>query len=284
MKRYMVILTCLLLLSLLTAAGQAQAAEQVTGMAYTVHFQGFDRTGPYSGAVENGLPQGSGSFSASNDEEVLWTYTGQWLNGAMDGEGATVWEDGYEERGLYAQNVLLRGQVLDKGVPVYEGSFAWNIEAEDNLYHGDGKLYNTLGRLIWEGQFENGCLVETAIARTQRAEALSPSSLSLKKADYDAILKSEAEWIGRLVRFNGTVDYIWEKDSFGYGEFEVLLNGSSSRPFDVFYRYGVDETRIKEKLKVTVLGTITGIYRYDSGEGKPYVAPLVQADVILRTK
>lgn len=281
MKRFAVLLILSLLLISLSSGGRAQGAAENVTKQITVHFRGFDKTGTYTGEAINGVPNGTGSFTSVNDDQLEWTYTGQWKDGAFDGEGSTVWEDGWEERGLYVQNVLVSGQWVSNGTILYDGSFAWSDEEGNELYDGEGSLYNDLGLLIFTGQFSMGYLVETAQARQQRADDLAPSCAKLTKKDHAGILKNEDAWIGKMVQFQGNVTYVWWEDDHGYGEFEVSLNRSEKHPLDVYYRYAADEKRVKLGQSVTVLGTVTGVYRYDDGTGHPYVAPMVQADVIL---
>ncbi len=177
--------------------------------------------------------------------------------------------------------MLVSGQWVSNGTVKYDGSFAWNDEDSNEQCDGEGSLYNDLGRLIFTGEFSMGCLVETSQARQQRANDLAPLCAKLTKTDHADILKNEDVWIGRMVQFEGKVTYFWEEDWYGYGEFEVSLNRSTKHPLDVYYRYGTDEKRAKLGQTVTVLGTVTGVYRYDDGTGHPYVAPMVEACVIL---
>lgn len=281
MKRYMVILVLFVMFLSVSHAVNAQDSKEIITKQITVSFPTYERAGTYTGEALNGIPNGNGTFTSANDDEIQWTYTGQWADGAFNGEGSTIWDDGWQTRGVYRQNVLVSGQTLDNGAVLYDGSFAWHGEEGIELYDGEGKLYNMLGRLIWTGQFSMGCLVESEEARLQRSKELAPLCTWLSDTDYERIIQNESDWIGRMVRLEGNVTYMWDEDWFGYGEFEVLLNHSDKRPLDVYYRYGVDEKRAVLDQNITVLGTITGVYRYDDGTGHPYTAPLVEAEIIL---
>ncbi len=261
---------------------ESAAPASVVTAEITIYFPGLERTGTYSGAALNGLPHGQGSFTAVNDEGVRWTYTGEWSEGAMQGDGAAVWEDGWEERGRYERNVLVRGQALYHGTVVYDGGFTWDSAAQDELYHGDGKLYNALGRLIYEGGFLSGRLAESAEPRALRAETLRAQCAPLKAGDHGAILRDEAGWLGRLVRFDGDISYVWEGDFFGYGEFEICLDSDDARPLDVYYRYSEGERVLGLDENVTVLGAVTGVYRYEDSDGTAHAMPLLEAELILR--
>lgn len=60
---------------------------------YVVHFlDGVDRMGEYKGDLLDGLPSGSGTFTAVNDAGVRYTYTGEWKNGLYNGFGKATFD------------------------------------------------------------------------------------------------------------------------------------------------------------------------------------------------
>lgn len=59
----------------------------------TVHFNDSDRVGEYKGDVVDGIPKGNGSFTATNDEDETYTYTGEWDNGIFNGYGERFLEN-----------------------------------------------------------------------------------------------------------------------------------------------------------------------------------------------
>lgn len=58
----------------------------------TIHFSDIDRTGTYEGAVLNGVPEGEGMYSATNNDNIDYTYTGDFKAGLFDGQGRTVYD------------------------------------------------------------------------------------------------------------------------------------------------------------------------------------------------
>lgn len=65
---------------------------------YTVHFpknddqEAVDRTGQYNGVVVDGIANGKGTFSSTNDEGIDYTYKGQWKDGLYNGNGKVVYD------------------------------------------------------------------------------------------------------------------------------------------------------------------------------------------------
>ncbi len=61
--------------------------------AYTVNFlDGITRIGEYDGDVLNGKASGEGTFTAQNDEGVIYTYEGEWTDGLWNGTGRAKWD------------------------------------------------------------------------------------------------------------------------------------------------------------------------------------------------
>lgn len=60
---------------------------------YVVHFADFDRQGEYRGEVVDGVPKGTGRFTATNDENETYTYEGEWDNGTFNGYGKRTFEN-----------------------------------------------------------------------------------------------------------------------------------------------------------------------------------------------
>ncbi|MDD3024697.1 MAG: hypothetical protein PHE26_12455 [Syntrophomonadaceae bacterium] len=68
-------------------------------------FTDTERIGKYEGEVVDGIPNGFGTFSACNDRNIEYTYTGEWKDGRFDGQGATKWdeEETLDSIGTYKQ-------------------------------------------------------------------------------------------------------------------------------------------------------------------------------------
>ena len=78
------------------------------GKEMTLNLSYGDRTGTYSGDVdENGVPNGQGKFTTTNDAGEKWTYEGAFVNGHFEGEGKTTWKSGQIEIGTYKDDVIV---------------------------------------------------------------------------------------------------------------------------------------------------------------------------------
>ena len=54
---------------------------------FTIHFSYVDREGEFSGDVIDGIPNGKGTFTANNSDNVSYTYKGYWVDGLFEGKG-----------------------------------------------------------------------------------------------------------------------------------------------------------------------------------------------------
>ena len=127
-------------------------AEKVSDNEIELKFNFGNRTGGYSGEMENGLPHGFGKFESENQDGVKWFYEGSFAEGHFDGKGITVFENGEEKLdGTYKNDYMNGyGKYYKGGNIVYEGEWL------DGEYFGEGKLYE--GNKTWIGTFNRGIL------------------------------------------------------------------------------------------------------------------------------
>lgn len=98
MKNKLYILTiCISLVMLFTGCSK----EITLNLSYG------DRTGKYTGDLVDGIPNGHGKFTTTNDEGEKWTYEGEFKNGHFEGEGKTTWKSGQIEIGKYKNDVVV---------------------------------------------------------------------------------------------------------------------------------------------------------------------------------
>lgn len=246
----------------------------------TVHFPHADRTGTYTGEMKDGLAHGKGSFTTVNDESVGWTYEGAWENGAMNGQGTLTWSDGVSYEGYYRENQPYSGKWLINGASIYTGGFMMCPECGHSVFHGQGELTNRLGRVIYDGRFEEGLLSETALGRQARAQALDPDCDTLTNDGYLALLNAQDAGAGKLLRLEGRVGEILTDTEHGEGKFFLFNNGSAAGPIHISYRYGAGEERAQTGRRATVWGTVIGLYRDADSRGRERVMLQLDADVI----
>lgn len=63
-------------------------------------------TGTYTGDMEQKLPHGIGTFECADETGVIWTYSGEWSNGLMSGEGKMEMANGRTYDGEFLDGVL----------------------------------------------------------------------------------------------------------------------------------------------------------------------------------
>lgn len=115
------------------------SAEAVVQMPYTLVTADFSRDGLYTGEVYNGIPDGYGLFESYNSDNIRWHYVGYWMDGLMDGEGATYWDDGAMEVGIYSMGEMIEGYALDQGMMVTTGQPQATTEPATVQYIGNKK-------------------------------------------------------------------------------------------------------------------------------------------------
>ncbi len=93
------------------------------------------------------MPHGRGSFEMQkSDTGRLWSYEGQWENGAVTGEGV-MHDGGYVYTGTFRDG-LLHGCAKSRTT----ARCAIQACARDGLLHGEGTLYTKGGgMLLFEG-------------------------------------------------------------------------------------------------------------------------------------
>lgn len=132
-----------------------QVPQSVQNTTLTLTFAFGQKTGVYSGQLLNGVPDGSGKFTTTNDNGTEWTYEGTFKSGHFQGQGTTTWSDNWSEKGTYVNDYLTTGESFYKGLRVYSGSYA------SDEYNGQGTTYDETGHVVYEGEFKNGYLNET---------------------------------------------------------------------------------------------------------------------------
>jgi len=238
----------------------------------TLTFKFGKRAGSYSGQINpKGLPQGKGSFTTKNKDNITWTYTGEWKNGHKAGKGSTVWANGWAESGTY-KNDLLQGQgtKTKNAILRYQGNF------KNGLHNGNGILYNSLGQKVYQGKFENGYLVETGKARSARLKSFMNGCKEISYKKYKNDIDS---YIGTKIMLTGQIFYFYKQDKGDEYFCEMLMydQGKSNNIVDVIYTYSKGEKAFKDNEWVTVWGNITGTYTYTAEDKNKRTAVIVDA-------
>jgi len=264
MKRFIayILIGCLVLFS------APALAQQVTDVEMTLDFNFGARIGRYTGEVSDGLPNGSGTFASINDEEVEWTYTGEWSNGHFEGYGETLWADGWREEGFYS-NDYLNGEGAE-----YRGDTirSRGIFANDLLVQGE--VFDDLGNPYFEGEFEDGFRIESPAEQAVRLAAFFGEAVDY---DYELIWDDYDKYIGQKVVCAGRISYVWEQeDGSAYQEFAIDADNDPDEWIDAFGYMAKGEERIAQgEENVMIYGVLLEKYRWEDESGK-HSSPLVQ--------
>lgn len=125
--------TALLILLCLLLPGFAAADSMVnTPYSYTADNTLYE--GLYTGACENGLPEGFGLFIAKDGDTVFWHYIGLWHEGFPEGEGAVYYENGQVQRGVFAKGVL-QSTALTAAMPNTDGDVMYIGNVKTRAFH-----------------------------------------------------------------------------------------------------------------------------------------------------
>ena len=144
MKRFLIALLALFLFVPTVVA--ENATEFVVEMTYIVKMPNVIREGSYTGEISNGIPNGYGIFTSFNSEGIRWHYVGNWVDGAMCGEGGCYWDSGQSQIGTYENNQLILGTTHSN--PSYSYWVDYRLD-EEGCYKA--KQYRADGTLLFDG-------------------------------------------------------------------------------------------------------------------------------------
>ena len=237
------------------------------GQEITIVFDFGERTGLYSGDMQDGLPHGTGVFSSSNSEGTGWVYEGEWSKGHMQGEGTTTFETGYKETGWYENDYLTgQGSIYQQDQLLFEGEFSMNVP------NGQGTLYSYCGEVIFTGNFADGFIDETGEAREAR---IVPFKQGCETPDYTALLESAESGGDLRVQVSGIVYYAYETEASGYDSSFILDMGG--KMVYVSLHLSTGETPIAAGKRVTVWGIADYVYTYETEAGTQASLPMIEA-------
>ena len=249
----------------------APTVQTVSNQSMSLSFSFGERTGTYTGEVEDGLPNGYGTFSSQNPSGVAWTYEGEWAHGHFSGQGTSTFEDGYVHTGHYESDQLTQGQVYYGGCLVYDGEFL------NGTWHGYGVYYNPHGEAVYAGSWANGFIQETAEARAARQETFMAQSAALS---YDELYQECQNETGLHVQIQGVVFYVFESEANpNICECLIYVDGveSADTIVSVWYYLSEGEPKVTNGQTITVWGAAENLYSYTTEEDAYLTVPNVEA-------
>lgn len=249
----------------------APALETVYSEQMTLSFNFGERTGIYSGEILDGLPHGTGAFDTKNEDGSPWSYEGVWSNGHMNGEGITLWDDGFKEIGTYAGDYLNgQGAEYQGDILIYEGDFV------NSVYHGQGKLLNIAGKTVYEGNFSYGFIDESTEERQAR---LAPFQQQCQTIAFEEYANNDQEYIGKDIQLTGRIFDVWEpyEGEEYYCDLLIYEQDNISNIARIVYYYGLNEAAFQDETIVNIWGTISGMYTYTTEDGRELTVPEIEA-------
>jgi hypothetical protein len=171
--------------------------------------------GEYTGKLVGGAPGGIGVFSAKTPEGLEWTYTGEFQNGSIQGEGRMDIATGERLEGSFARGRMEgEGRYYVNSAMIYDGSW------KNGSYDGEGELYYASGALCYAGGWREGKFdgegrhyLETGALRYDGAWKDGNMTGRGKYYFDSGYLKYEGEWQGgaiingRLYNSEGALAY-----------------------------------------------------------------------------
>ena len=211
---------------------------------YTVYFSDVTRTGSYSGDVVNGKAEGSGTFTAVNDDKNEYTYTGKWKNGLFDGKGKREFKDkklGYEEgtfkKGEFTPSVV---EFLNSSGSESEMSFSVNKKAEKFIKSHKG-LYPA----------------------KRKHKVLKHVKNSLK---YKQLVKSPQKYGNKIFHSEDyVITQIWEEKYWGRTVTEIIARNSEYEDYIYLYYFKSLNALEDDKISIYALPIDRSYYKNTGG-------------------
>eukprot|EP00746_Dinoflagellata_sp_MGD_P004274 gnl/MRDRNA2_/MRDRNA2_108237_c0_seq1.p1 gnl/MRDRNA2_/MRDRNA2_108237_c0~~gnl/MRDRNA2_/MRDRNA2_108237_c0_seq1.p1 ORF type:complete len:819 (-),score=137.90 gnl/MRDRNA2_/MRDRNA2_108237_c0_seq1:757-3213(-) len=136
--------------------GDEYCGQWADGKAHGLGKFIYDDGCSYIGEWKQGRAHGSGVLSVKWPEECTWT--GNFDNDNLVGDGTETWGDGSTYAGQFAA-----GMKDGYGVFEWPDGKEYRGTWKDNQRNGDGRLTNALGQIVFEGQWKSGLIEGTGL-------------------------------------------------------------------------------------------------------------------------
>lgn len=115
-----------------------------------------DESVSWTGPCVNGLAEGNGRLRGMIAGKLIWTFTGEYKAGKMEGRGGTIFANGVRFEGTFKDNRRTgRGVLTMPSGAKYEGEFAMDKPQGQGVYTAaDGQVFS--------GAWNKGCFRDGA--------------------------------------------------------------------------------------------------------------------------
>lgn len=224
--------------------GAMSGEGTIESNCFVIHFPDVNREGEYKGDVVDGLPNGQGTFSAINGENVSYKYNGEWVDGLYEGKGHLKYDaddyvtcDGNFKRGDFAPSVA---DFYKASSTIKTSEFSISSKEYDFISSHESFFTGQLQEV--DEEFIN------------------------KNFKYEEFSKNPNAFELDLIKVSGlSVIQVFENEAFGYNSVYILASDSKYRV------YSIDmigtASNIVEGSRIQIIALPVDYYTYKSVSG-----------------
>lgn len=206
------------------SAGNMSGKGKLTASKFLIKFTDVDRLGHFEGEVMEGVPEGKGTFSATTDEGIKYSYNGNFKNGKLNGFG----EQRYEENEDFNDKI---GTFTDNEfTPTSTELFAYLGENKDSKYgiRSMADAFLSAHKEIFVNHTSEGL-----------------DDLTDPEYRYEVYAKSPDKYGDKLLKLSGLhVVQAAEFEMFNYKEVTFIL--AQDENYNAYYIYYIGTTDVYE--------------------------------------
>ena len=128
---------------------ETEVVEYATDQHFYLHGKSFI----YNGEIQNGIPHGKGiaKYDDTNEGEEGSIYEGEFHEGYKHGKGSVRDDQGL----LYYEGEYFQNKMSGYGKYYFDNGNYYEGEFLNDMFNGKGIKYNSLGKIIQQGIFQN---------------------------------------------------------------------------------------------------------------------------------
>lgn len=190
--------------------GKPSGEGHIESNCFVVHFDDVDREGEFKGDVVDGIPCGEGSFSATNDENISYVYTGEWEDGLYNGQGKLV----YDSSEYYVREGKFTDAEFTPSLTDFYLSLGSIKDSRFNISGTEADFIKSHGS-IFDGEIKE--IDDSFIDSTFKYETFS---------------KDQSKFDCSIIKASGLrVIQVYEEEIFGYHHVFIIADDSKYRVY-----------------------------------------------------